>query len=415
MKNVLLILANLLVACSAFGQTTWYEIPTGTSSRLNAIDFPSNNVGYIVGQDTTILKTTDGGQTWTQLSLNGIGIAALSDDFRDIQFIDENTGFLVAGYSGVYKTIDGAQSWTLVQHNMCFPETVFPFSESDYLIGGGDCFTGAKIDKVVNSVSTPASITADGFWFDYEIVLEMSFSGSNRGLAALRNEYMLRTLDGGLNWDTIPVNVPGAITSVVMVNDTLCYGGYEDPNSQGFGILKSIDGGLTWTQDVNSATFYYPTYLCVEAASNGDIYSGGFSSNSPGGLIFESTNGTSWDYQDVEQPINDMTSCGSDITFGVGDSGYLVVNTPVSELSVDDLQLIDFEVYPNPFQQEFMVNNSANEKLEATLLDASGRSVKTMYLELGDNTVNCEGLKNGMYFLQLIQGDTRIVECIIKQ
>lgn len=414
MKNLLLSLTFLALSPFGFSQTTWYEIQTGTNKKLNAIDFPSNDIGYIVGEDTTILKTTDGGQTWTALGLNGMNLAAQADNFTDIQFIDENTGFLVSGYSGVYMTTDGAQSWTSVSYSMCFPHTVLPFSSDNYLVAGGDCFEGAKIDRTENGTSNQSTISTN-FWNSNEIVLEMSFHGTNRGLAATKSTYMLRTVDGGNHWDTISTGIQSELTSVVMVNDTLCYAGYTDPSSQGFGILKSEDGGLTWGMDVNSATFYYPDYLSVCAANNGDIYSGAVSQFGPGGLMFESTNGVSWNYQDVDHPINDLTSIGSDITFGVGDSGYLIVNTPVNQLNLTSLDQVEFDAYPNPFQQEITVENPTSHTLTSSILDASGRKVKTQILELGENIINCEGMKAGVYLLEVIHRDSRVVKRIIKQ
>jgi photosystem II stability/assembly factor-like uncharacterized protein len=417
MKNALYTLVLLLIVSSTFGQTTWYEISTGTTSKLNAIDFPSPNVGYIAGEDSTILKSIDGGQTWTQLGLNGIGISGLDDDFTDIDFVDENVGFIVCGYSGTYRTLDGGQSWTLMTgqtSNMCFPHTVYPFSETDFFSGGAGCFEGAIIDHYVNGTWTTGNLGLN-FWDSNQTLLEMSFSDNNRGVAATRGEQMLRTVDGGVNWDTISVNVPDRLTSVVMVNDTLCYAGYEDLNAQGFGILTSIDGGLTWTQDINSATFYYPSYLCVHAADNGDVYSGGFSSNSPGGLIFESTDGTTWDYQTVGQPINDMTSYDSDVTFGVGDNGYLVVNTPPASLSLGTIEPIEFNMYPNPFQNEIIINNESNEKITATLIDVNGKVLKTQVLVSGETIFNCEELSKGVYLIEIEQGYTRTIKRIIKQ
>ena len=79
-------------------------------------------------------------------------------------------------------------------------------------------------------------------------------------------------------------------------------------NGGGFGILRSDDGGLTWSQDINSATFFYPAYLSVAVASNGDFYSGARPSSSPGGLMFETTDGVNWNYEPVDQPINSIDS-----------------------------------------------------------------------------------------------------------
>jgi len=413
MKHSLLIVAFLVLGSSLFAQTTWYEIPTGVSNKLNAINFPTSSVGFIVGANATILKTTDGGQTWNQLGLNGISISGGDDNFTDVHFIDENVGFLVSGYSGVWKTVDGAQSWSNVSTAMCFPYTVLPTSGADYLVGGGDCFEGARVDVVASGSSSPAVISTH-FWDTGEIVVEMSFANSLVGLAAVKNEYMLRTVDGGANWDTIPTNINGVHTSVIMVNDTLCYAGY-DQNGSGFGILKSTDGGLTWTQDVNSATFFYPAYLSVHAANNGDIYLGAIPTNFQGGLIFESVDGVNWNYYNVDQAINAMTSYGSDVTFGVGDSGYVVVNTPMSELGIYGVDLVEFSAYPNPVSNELTIDNPNSETLDVFIKDASGRLVMKASAQYGLSTINCSELKSGFFFVEVKIGDRCGIKRFIKQ
>ena len=416
MKKYLIIVCTALISSIAIGQTTWYEIPTGTTKKLNAIDFPSDNVGYIVGEDSTILKTINGGQTWEALGMNGISITSFDDNFTDIDFIDENTGFLVSGYSGTYKTTDGGQTWILVTgqiSNMCYPHTVYPLTETDYFIAGGGCFEGAVIDHFANNQWYYANLSLN-FWIINETVVEMSFNDLNNGLAATRSEYILKTIDGGFNWDTISTGISGELTSVVMVNDTLCYAGYDQIGA-GFGILKSVDGGLTWDEDPSSATFFYPAYLSVHAAQNGDIYSGAVPSNFSGGLIFESTDITNWLYYNVDQPINDMTSYGSDITFGVGDSGYLVVNTPIAELGVKGIDLIEFNVYPNPVLNILTIENPNTEMMEVMILDGSGRILKEELVMSGISTIDCSNLTSGIYFVKVKIGNEFGLMRIVKQ
>ena len=47
------------------GGTTWTPQTSGTTNNLTCVYFSDVNNGTIVGDNGTIIKTTDGGTTWT--------------------------------------------------------------------------------------------------------------------------------------------------------------------------------------------------------------------------------------------------------------------------------------------------------------------------------------------------------------
>lgn len=419
MKKFSTTFAALILTSLSFSQvpSTWYQIPSGTTNNLRSIDFPTSTTGYIVGDSATILKTTDGGQTWLQLPTNGIQIIGWANSFLDIDFVDENSGFLTAGYSGIYKTTDGGQNWFSMTgqiSNMCFPHTIYPFSSDDFFSGGAGCFQGAIIDHFENGSWTTSTLAAE-FWDSEQRVQEISFANQNVGLAATKSKYMLRTTDAGATWDTIamPLSAGGFLTSVVMVNDQLCYAGYDD-NGFGSGVLWSSDGGLTWEYDFNSATFFYPAFLNVHAAANGDIYSGAISSISPGGLIFETSDGTNWSNATVDNVIHSMTSYAEDVTFGVGDSGYIIVNVPLSELSLDQNETMEIQFFPNPVVEELTVVNSENAAIELQLMDGFGKLIFSGVIPQGETIIDCSELCTGIYFIRLKNENLASVHRFVK-
>ena len=91
----------------------WQWIETGFDFILMDIEFPEgqNQVGYAIGQTLTyngdgiVIKTEDSGQTWTQLTPDGI------PGLEEMSFIDMQTGY-AAGWDGyVIKTTDGGATW----------------------------------------------------------------------------------------------------------------------------------------------------------------------------------------------------------------------------------------------------------------------------------------------------------------
>ena len=79
MKKLLLIL--LCLPFIGFGQSWEIEyLPQGYD--LNTIYFYSDSIGYVVGDNGAILKTTDAGDNWIDLNSN------TTKDITDIIFVN---------------------------------------------------------------------------------------------------------------------------------------------------------------------------------------------------------------------------------------------------------------------------------------------------------------------------------------
>jgi photosystem II stability/assembly factor-like uncharacterized protein len=91
------------------GGTTWTAVAAQVQSNFNSIAFINADTGYIAGgikgAMQTILRTTDGGATWTILR-NQPGTW-----FADISFLNKDTGYIVGDSAAFLQSIDGGQSW----------------------------------------------------------------------------------------------------------------------------------------------------------------------------------------------------------------------------------------------------------------------------------------------------------------
>jgi len=68
-KNlVYVLLFALLLTLNIFPQNQWQPLNSGVSVYLRDVSFVSDNVGWVVGHNGTILSTTDDGITWVQQS-----------------------------------------------------------------------------------------------------------------------------------------------------------------------------------------------------------------------------------------------------------------------------------------------------------------------------------------------------------
>jgi photosystem II stability/assembly factor-like uncharacterized protein len=91
---------------STDGGDTWFSKASGTTSKLNSVNFYDNTVGICVGNSGTVLLTTDGGEIWTSLNVN------TSASLTSVAFPNANSVW-IAGSGGIilYST-DSGSSWT---------------------------------------------------------------------------------------------------------------------------------------------------------------------------------------------------------------------------------------------------------------------------------------------------------------
>ena len=123
--------SKIPVSQTSVGGTTWYKVPTGLGSPNNSIYFLDKNVGYAVGWNGTISKTTNGGNNW------GIPTSGVSGypEFLDVFFLDVNTGY-VTGINGyILKTTNGGNTWSnqIISGNPYLPNIFFSDTNSGYL------------------------------------------------------------------------------------------------------------------------------------------------------------------------------------------------------------------------------------------------------------------------------------------
>ena len=98
-KTILLLYLTTTAYYLSFSQ--WIQQPSPTTNLLRSVCFIDENTGFIVGEFGTILKTTNGGTTWTSIS-SGTGNTLYS-----VKFPDATTGYIAGDNGTIMKTADG--------------------------------------------------------------------------------------------------------------------------------------------------------------------------------------------------------------------------------------------------------------------------------------------------------------------
>lgn len=85
----------------------WVNQTSGTNANLKSVWFKRGTEGWIVGDGGTILHTTDAGQIWSSVT------SPVSDDFKEVKFFNDTLG-LIVGSGSILRTSDKGATWAQV-------------------------------------------------------------------------------------------------------------------------------------------------------------------------------------------------------------------------------------------------------------------------------------------------------------
>jgi len=183
------------------GGTSWEMINTGQPGsitigyaiRSGKIFFQDENKGWVLGAQCDLIKTMDGGETWSAVSLPEEYYNTFS-----IVFSDKEKG-IICGET-TFKTSNGGNSWIkqdIFDHNMtdvCFTDSVHGWMVGEY----GDIYKsnngGDSWEQVENTVVSAA-------------MKAVSFPGTNIGWATGRGGTIVKINTGAMAVDN-NTNVP---------------------------------------------------------------------------------------------------------------------------------------------------------------------------------------------------------------
>jgi len=191
------------------GGLDWHSINPGTSNDLYKCYFFNINKGFVIGNNSFIKKTTDGGNSWQDVSIT------FNYFIKDIIFTNDSTGFIGCGgeYAGngyiwnsghIYKTNNSGLSW---EHKL-YTNTVvtsinFPNEKIGFAVTvTGDAYKsinyGETWNKIIDSDSTTYGFKSVNF-----INNEIGFivgADWQRGDISQDRALILKTIDSGDTW-----------------------------------------------------------------------------------------------------------------------------------------------------------------------------------------------------------------------
>ena len=355
------------------GGTTWNEVNFPVTYSLYNVEFISADTGWVAGDnesDTEVMRTTDGGSSWDIQTIDNN-----PESNNDLKFIkgspgESPRGFLTAGLSHVWRTDDFGENWDSSPIGGCGSGDL----ESIYFINKDEgWFVGTP--SAVEEVSI-VHTTDGGETFDIQtnptdpdIKLNgVCFADNQHGLAVGNAGTILSTSDGGQNWE------------IRTYNYTLWFSVYLSQSGKAWAvghngsIAYSTDWGYTWTAQESGVTCVLWEVFFIND-NEGWIVGGGV--GQPGVILHTTTGG---------------------VVTGVKEDNI-----------IRKFEL--YQNYPNPFNPTTNIRYQIPERSFVTLkiFDVLGNEITTLVNEEKEagryeSILNAEGLGSGVYYYQIISG-----------
>jgi photosystem II stability/assembly factor-like uncharacterized protein len=234
----------------------WRQAKVPTRATLTAVYFVDAQNGWAVGHDEVIVRTADGGETWTRVH----AAPEKEQPLLDVWFNDAQTGFAIGAYGTILASSDGGASWAQRSFE---PQPLVPVAKPAQRAAADDEYLdeGSVSDMHLNAVARAAngklylaaesghvfrSDDAGQSWLELPSPYEGSFfgvlplDGASLLLFGLRG-HLYRSDDAGAQWREISTGTVAMLTNGLRVGaDTIVITGLAGT------LLISHDGGTTF-------------------------------------------------------------------------------------------------------------------------------------------------------------------------
>lgn len=233
MRRLLLaLLATLCVSGTSRATSYFWGTPRPQGNPIHSIAMLGGQTGVAVGEKGTVLRTTDAGTTWTDIS----NLDAFTTDLFGVRALPGGDLLAVGGLPGIFRSTDAGATWEPVAN----PATA-PLRHLD-LTGGSTWSAVGENGLVVRSTDSGATWgllpspgntrLVDQFWFDPQ-------NGYVLGVDLVR-----RTTNGGQSWVVVPdvqenFFLPGDIKFLDPQNGWIMVD---------FATWRTTNGGVSWFQ-----------------------------------------------------------------------------------------------------------------------------------------------------------------------
>ncbi|AZA82124.1 hypothetical protein C1637_10170 [Chryseobacterium lactis] len=257
------------------GGVSFTSVSLSINTTLNDVFFINPNIGFVAGENGTLYKTTNQGATWIPTPLNTTGI-------DKILFINDNEGYVTGNSGGIFKTTDQGNTWIALSTN-----TQSRLYDIKY--NTGKLYAVGSDNRLLKSSDMGQTWTQQRLIdaFPYNSLYSIGFVNGNILVGGDANIYKSTN---GTNWT---IQVPGIYQSnlknISFGNDDK---GVIVGNQTGYSVVYYTEnGGYNWTN--KKATFTLDAFKGAHIRENGKgvlIGNGNHSFTSDFGKTWDNSN-----------------------------------------------------------------------------------------------------------------------------
>ncbi|UCC78511.1 MAG: T9SS type A sorting domain-containing protein [Candidatus Zixiibacteriota bacterium] len=286
---------------STNGGDSWFNITPDFLNRYWVycvyVSASDHNTVYVATSANGVIRSTDGGQTWAEVNQGLVGRK------EKIIISKNNVLYLGTFYNGIYRSLNAGDTWEKISQNIsntyCTDYTVNRLNPARQFVSTMD-----GIYKTVDFAETWEFV--DLLYPDYNrtiYCLGYDPDSLNAIFVCVNPQYdpyseigVMRSLDGGLTWETFEIDLPfnNAFTRILFSNNTI------DTRillSSTAGLYMSDNYGVNWHLNPNLPIDVYWD-AALSPANEDYAYIGGET------LFRTSDRGDTW--EQVSLPTNEF-------------------------------------------------------------------------------------------------------------
>ncbi|MFH1119052.1 MAG: YCF48-related protein [Bacteroidota bacterium] len=388
MKRLFFTAFGIITILNAFSQD-WVQQQTNTTADLSSIYFFDPNLGWAVGSEGTILKTTNGGDHWVLKS------SGVTNDLNSVYFTDPLTGFAVS-YRELLKTTDGGEHWVIQDTviNAGLSSVFFIGRDTGFVAGTGRILKTTDNGKTWIKQNGLGCSGVKSFWATDTQTLYM-------GGADLLT---MKSMDGGVNWDVlIPNSSYGCMESIFFTDHNTGYfagGGWAQGNTFSF-FAKIVDGGATRTNPLGNLGKWLSSVFFTDSNN-------GYITALDGSILKTMDAGDHWINLNsgVSSALTSIYFTDTTTGYVAGRSGIILKTTNGGlNASGPDVMKKSIKIYPNPVTDFLMIELSYPPQgiSNIQIYNISGQLILQQDMLNRKSDFDLRKLHRGIYFLKIIQ------------